>query len=107
MADAPVSNRSYLIAICTLESFDAFNLYRNGMSFEDLGKRYGLSSEGARSRVRKIEKAYKDGTLNEKLRKAKITLELCGFKPEPVSVQIVNEHLPVRSISGARFSPLY
>ena len=106
-AISPASHRGYILAKCTLESYEAFNLYRNGMSLEDIGKKYGLSSEGARSRVRKIEESYRDGTLNEKIRKAKETVGVHDSEPEPVLVQIVEEHLPVRTISGARFSPLY
>lgn len=107
MAVSPLSNRGYMLAKCTLESYEAFNLHMNGISLEDIGIRYGLSTEGARSRVRKIEDAYKDGTLNEKIRKAKETVGVHDFEPGPVPVRIVEEHLPVRSISGARFSPLY
>lgn len=107
MSVTPAAIRSYTLARCTLESYDAYNLRRNGMSLEDIGKRYGLSSDGARYRVRRIEKAFKDGTLNEKIRKAKEVVEAYSFRPEPVTVRIVEERLPVRCISGARFSPLY
>jgi len=107
MTVSPASHRGYTIAKCILESEEAFNLYRNGVTLEEIGKRYGLSSEGARSRIRKIEESYRDGTLNEKIRKAKETLGMHDSEPEPVLVHIVKEHLPVRSISGARFSPLY
>lgn len=107
MSATPASIRSYTLARTTLEAYDAYNLRRNGVSLEDIGKRYGLTSDGARYRVRRIEKAFKDGTLNEKIRKAKEVVDAYSFKPEQVTIRIVDERLPVRCISGARFSPLY
>lgn len=107
MSVTPAAIRSYTLARCTLESYDAYNLRRNGMSLEDIGKRYGLSSDGARYRVRRIEKAFKDGTLNEKLRKAKEVVDAYSYEPVRTPVVVVEERLPVRTISGARFSPLY
>lgn len=102
-----VSLRSYALAKSLLEAYDAFELRRNGMPIGDIGIKYGLSYEGARCRIRRVESAFKNGTLNEKLRKAKEVIAAYSYEPVRTPVAVVEERLPVRSISGARFSPLY
>lgn len=102
-----VSLRSYTLAKRTLESYEAFNMHHKGVALEDIGARYGLTYEGARYRIKRIEKLFKNGTLNESLRKAQEVIDAYSFSSGAVPVQYVEERLPVRSISGARFSPLY
>jgi hypothetical protein len=74
---------------------------------EDIGRRYGLTCDGARYRVKRIEKALKDGVLDKKLRASREVVAVYKLSPRYDPIQIAEERLPVRSISGARFSPLY
>lgn len=106
MASA-VSLRSYTLAKCTLDSYEAFNMRHKGISLEDIGARYGLTYDGARYRIKRMEKLFKSGKLNETLRKAQEVVDAYSFSPAQKPIQPVEERLPVRSISGARFSPLY
>ena len=106
MASA-VSLRSYTLAKCTLDSYEAFNMHHKGMTLEDIGARYGLTYEGARLRIKRMEKLFKNGKLNETLRKAQEVIDAYSFTPATEPVRHVEERLPVRAISGARFSPLY
>lgn len=106
MASA-VSLRSYTLAKCTLDSYEAFNMHHKGMTLEDIGARYGLTYEGARYRIKRMQKLFKNGKLNETVRKAQEVVDAYSFSPSTVPVRHVEERLPVRTISGARFSPLY
>lgn len=105
----PIKDRSYNRAKCMVEALAAYNLRHKGLLLEDIGQRYGLTADGARYRIRMIEACIADGTLDEKLRKAKMILWSYHVPERPVDlVDVVSsEKLPVRCISGARFSPLY
>lgn len=100
--------KSYGRARSLVESVTAYELRHSGVALEDIGERFGVSSDAVRKRCQNVERLLANGTLGDKVREAKKVLMTyavpeCIVRVEPPAP----ERLPVRSISGARFSPLY
>lgn len=86
------------------EGYGIYLKKRTGWKFSKLAEFYRLSKQGAIYRYEKMVEYINDGSLKDRLKEANEILAAANLTTQE---WIVSEKLPVRSVSGVRFSPLY
>lgn len=87
-----------------IKAHDIHKMYMRGMSVRLIAREEGMPREDVRKCIDRIDGYIRKGVLDEKLRDARVTF---GWTWYEITNKKPKEKLPVRSMSGCRFSPLY
>lgn len=95
---------SPLQAAFVVEAYEAYLLRHDGYGTTEIGSLYGIHDDTVRYRLKKVEEYISNRTLDSRLREARNILDDFKTINAPKKKE---EKLPVRCVSGCRFSPLH